>query len=153
MWKVMYCFLKTVQDFLYWISFTLAYLAKTPCFYILRKKLLLQQMRDYLLCKISANNSCICCCIISYYWISWLIIDLHFLFKHVFLNSALSFVFQFTSFSSNSLTCLFEIFLGNIVNIKGFLIVLNKNCLSSFNYHVLFRSQPLLRSRISCREI
>ena len=52
-WKVMYCFLKIVQDFLCWITFTLAYLAKTPCFYILRKKLLLQQMRDYLLCKIS----------------------------------------------------------------------------------------------------
>ena len=104
-------------------------------------------------CCCCANNACIRCCIISYYWICWLIADLHFLFKQVFLNSALSFVFQFTSFSSNYLTRLFKLFPGNIVNIKGFLVVLNKNCLSSFVYHVLLRSQPLLRSRISCREI
>ena len=104
-------------------------------------------------CCCCANNACIRCCIISYYWNCWLIADLHFLFKQVFLNSALSFVFQFTSFSSNYLTRLFKLFAGNIVNIKGFLVVLNKNCLSSFVYHVLFRSQPLLRSRISCREI
>ena len=104
-------------------------------------------------CCCCANNACIRCCIISYYWNCWLIADLHFLFKQVFLNSALSFVFQFTSFSSNYLTYLFELFPGNIVNIKGFLVVLSKNRLSSFAYHVLFRSQPLLRSRISCREI
>ena len=70
-----------------------------------------------------------------------------------FLNSALSFVFQFTSFSRNFLTCLFEIFPGNILNIKGFLIVLNKICINSFVYHVLLRSQSLLGSRIPCREI
>ena len=84
-----------------------------------------------------ANNACICCCIISYCWICWLIANLHFLLMQVFLNWALSFVFQFTSFSSNSLTCLFEIFHGNIVSIKGFLVVLNRNCLNSFVYHVL----------------
>ena len=55
-WKLIHCFLKTAQDFLCWITFTLAYLTKTRCFYILRKKLLLQQMRDYLLCKISTYS-------------------------------------------------------------------------------------------------
>ena len=169
MWKLIYCFLKTTQDFLFWITFTLVYLPKTRCFYIPRKKTfvttnkrLFTLQNQFLFasnpisvcicCCCCANKACIRCCIISYYWLCWLIADLHFLFIQVFLNFAL-FFFQFTSFSSNYLTYLFELFPGNIVNIKGFLVVLSKNCLSSFVYHVLFRSQPLLRSRISCRKI
>ena len=44
-------------------------------------------------CCCCANKACIRCCIISYYWLCWLIADLHFLFIQVFLNFALFFFF------------------------------------------------------------
>ena len=60
---------------------------------------------------------------------------------------------KYSCFSCNSLTCFFEIFHNNITSIECFLVVLIRNFwLKSFVYDILFRSQSLLRSKMSCKK-
>ena len=60
---------------------------------------------------------------------------------------------KYSCFSCNSLTCFFEIFHNNITSIECFLVVLIRNfCLKSFAYDILFRSQSLLSSKMSCKK-